>query len=172
MVLFALHELRRHVADEPMIGMPRSSFRTEGDDRRWLNASDDRAQLGAQTAQGCERGESAILQPDEMQLRHAQSLHRALSLQLPRSSERRTSWDSRMVANALGAIGGDDEMYVASFAAETGKERADYTFVVGMGKDSEQRTIGWNNRLWRYAGDARDQRQCGHSDRREKKCAH
>src|SRR5688572_603583 len=67
-VLFALHELRRHVADEAMIGMPRSSFRTEGDNGRGLNASDDRAQLGAQASECCERGKPTILQSDEMQL--------------------------------------------------------------------------------------------------------
>jgi hypothetical protein len=77
-----------------------------------------------------------------------------------------------MIANAFGAISGDDEMYVASFAAEAGKERADHTFVVGMGEDSQQRTIGWNNRLWWYAGGGRGERQCGSCDRRKEKCAH
>src|SRR5436190_1757751 len=124
-----------------MVGVAGSSLGTKGDDRRGSHCVDDLRDLRAQTAQRVERREAAILEAEQVELTHAQTLGCAICLRGASHGELRARWYTGMFANAFGAIGGDDEMHLPPFARETRQQRAHDALVVGMREDCEQGTI-------------------------------
>ena len=70
-----------------------------------------------------------------MQLSHAEAFRRAVGLFGARGRELGTSRYLREVANTFGSVGGDHEVGFASLSRETGQERTDDPFVVGVGEN-------------------------------------
>ena len=68
---------------------------------------------------------------------HAEPVGRALRFLGARRSQLRSSRDVGEIANALGAVGGDHEMGLASFSREPRQQRADDAFVIGVSEDGE-----------------------------------
>src|SRR6476660_5125927 len=103
-----------------MIGMARASLRTERYDGFRLERIDDRRQAGAQLAERFEGREVAVGQSQLMELAHAESVGSALSFLGAGGGELRAGGNVREIANAFGAVGGDDQMGLASFPGELG----------------------------------------------------
>src|SRR5687768_13190564 len=152
--------------------MTGSAFRTEGDYRRGLNARDDVPHFRSQSPEVRERCEAAIFQSNEMQLTHAETLRCAFRLELSRRRKRRPSRDSGEVADAFGAVSGDDQMHLTPFASESGEQRPDHALIVGMGEDSEQRTVRSNCGSLLKASRGRKERKYSGCDDSRVHCAH
>src|SRR5688500_13432647 len=98
--------------------MASAAFGAKGDDGRGLNVPDDLLQLGAESRQIRERREPAILEAEEMES-HAQPFRCTFCLELASGGQRLTGRDAGVVANPLGAIGGNDEVGLASLPRQT-----------------------------------------------------
>ena len=129
------HDERYDIADEPMVGMAGAAFGTEGEDRGGLHRVDDRGQPRAQLAQDVERREAAVGETDDVELLHAESIRGAGRFLGARRGELGAGGDVREVGDALGPVGGDDEVRFAALAREAGEERSDDALVVGVSED-------------------------------------
>ena len=117
--------------------MPGASLRTEGDDHRGPERIDDRHERRPQLAQHIERCEAAVRKTEQVELSHAEPLGRAVRLLGACGGQLRSGRDVGEIANALGAVGGDHEMGLASFPREPRQQRADDAFVVGVSEDGD-----------------------------------
>src|ERR1700693_646159 len=138
-----------------MIGMSGPSLRTECDDRRRLDRIDDCCEPRSQLAKNLERCESAIRQTEDVQLSHAEPIGGAGRLFGARGGELRSSRDVSEIANALGAVGGDHEVGLASLSRELRQERADDAFVIRMSEYCEDGSARLGRRRVRGSGDQR-----------------
>jgi hypothetical protein len=130
----------------------------EGDDHLRLEARYDRGQPGPQFREGRRRrAQRTVLQSDHVQPAHPKPAGGAFGLLDARGGQLRASRDSGMVANALGSVGGDDEMHLPPIAGQSRQQRADDPLVVGVGEDGEHRAAGLSGRGLRQ--------RCGESDK-------
>src|SRR6266566_77140 len=117
--------------------MPGATLRTKGDYHRGLERIDDRRESRSQLAEHFERCESAVGKPEQVKLSHAEPFGRAIRLLSTGGGELRSSGNLREIADAFGAVGGDDEMRLASLSGELRQQRTDDAFIVGVSKDGE-----------------------------------
>jgi hypothetical protein len=136
-----------------MVGMSRTSFRTECDDHSGAHGVDDGRDTSSHLAQDVERCETTIGKAEEMEFADTESLGRALRFLRARRGELSSGGYVREVCNSLRAIGDDYEMSFASFSRETREEWSDHSFIIGVGEYGED----WAARLgrrntWRRGG--------------------
>src|SRR6266566_1345347 len=117
--------------------MPGATLRTKGDYHRGLERIDDRRESRSQLAEHFERCESAVGKTEQVKLSHAEPFGRAIRLLGPGGGELRSGGDVGEIANALGAVGGDDEMRLAPLSGELRQQWADDAFIVWVSEYCE-----------------------------------
>ena len=145
-----------------MIGMAGAAFRAKGDDHRGLNGSHHFLELGAQSGQVREGRKPTVLETEEVESR-TETFCRTFCLELAGGGQRSTGWNAGMVAHTFRAIGGDDQVHLASFPGQARQERADNALIVGMGEGREQGTTGLTKRCRGERHCARDKQYGGGS---------
>ena len=75
-----------------------------------------------------------IRKAEHLESSHTEPLGRATRLQHARRGQLWPRWNLREITNALGAVGGDQEMGLASFPREPRQQRVDDAPAVGVGE--------------------------------------
>src|SRR3954470_8390701 len=141
---------------ESMIAASRErSFPSTSNDAR-PPSGEPRAEL----AEHVERREAAVGEADDVELFHAEPVGGAGRLLGACGGECGAGGDPGEVGYALRAVGGDDEMRLATLSRETGEQRADDPLVVGMSEDGEDGAAGLGLRLPREREERGERRSC------------
>src|SRR5688500_7257831 len=142
--------------------MTGASFQSDREHDGRPDARHDVREPGPKSSKYRKRCETPVLELEHVQLPHTETLRGAFGLEPTRVRERLARRNARVFANALGSVGRDDEMHLASRPRQTMEQGTDNAFVVRMREHREDGSVLREQCGRREQRDERDDEQWMH----------